>query len=253
MHVPRAHSALFLLLGSLLLPVQAHAFRFIPFTADFTPSGPGANQTFRVENNSSEPIAVEISVHRRAMNLDGSDALTPAEDDFVVFPAQVVLQAQESQIVRVQWAGDAAPKHELAYRIIAEQLPVELGPPAGTGGAVKILVRYVGSIYVLPAGARSDVALESARPHVGADGQKQLAVTLHNRGTSHAILSGLKLRVRAQGAPEGATRVLDEAALAGFAGENVLALQRRQFLLAWPAGVPEGPVQVDFEFDRESR
>jgi fimbrial chaperone protein len=92
MKLRRVHAALFLLLAS-LLPVRAEAFRFVPFTADFAPSGPGANQTFRVENNSEEPIAVEISVHRRAMNLDGSDALTPADDDFVVFPAQVVPRA----------------------------------------------------------------------------------------------------------------------------------------------------------------
>ena len=82
-----------------LAPFPAEAFRFIPFTAEFDPSGTGANQTFRVENNSADRIAVEISVFRRQMNLDGSDELTEAEDDFVVFPTQIVLEPKQSQIV----------------------------------------------------------------------------------------------------------------------------------------------------------
>ena len=232
-----------------LAPLPAAAFRFIPFTADFDPSGPGANQTFRVENNSDAQIAVEVTVFRRLMNLDGSDELTEAEDDFVVFPTQIVLEPERSQIVRVQWIGNPEPEQELAYRIIAEQLPVDLEPSEGSGGSVRILVRYVGSIYVRPAGARADVVLQGAAAEE-AGGERQLSVTLHNRGQAHAILRNLSLSL--EGEANGAAAValaLGAEQLGGMNGENVLAGHKRRFLLPWPRELPFGPVEATFQFD----
>ena len=245
----RVHPALPLLLALIatVLPGPAHAFRFIPFTAEFRPSGPEANQTFRIENNSDSPIAVEITIHRRAMKADGSDVLTPGEDDFVIFPAQVVLPPAESQIVRVQWAGEPTLEQERAYRIIAEQLPIDLDEEQGTGGSVKILVRYVGSIYVAPAGASPDVVLESVEPARSAEGEPRLAVLLRNRGTAHTILKGVNLRVGGESAREGERVLLADAQLTGLSGENILGQTQRRFLVPWPERVPYGSVSAALE------
>ena len=240
-----------LCLGLLLCvaPLPAEAFRFIPFTADFDPSGPGANQTFRVENNSGKQIAVEISVFRRLMNLDGSDELTEADDDFVVFPTQIVLEPEQSQIVRVQWIGDADPEHELAYRIIAEQLPVDLEPAEESGGSVRILVRYIGSIYVRPTGARADVVLQDVAAEESS-GERQLSVTLHNRGQAHAILRNLSLSLAGEANGDAAAALdLGPNKLAGMSGENILAGHKRRFLLPWSQELPFGPVEATFHFD----
>ncbi len=243
-----------LLLGLLLwlAPPSAQAFRFIPFTADFDPSGPGANQTFKVENNSNQQIAVEVSIFRRSMNLDGTDELTEAEDDFLVFPSQIVLEPERSQIVRVQWIGDPKPQKELAYRIIAEELPVDLEPEERSGGSVRILVRYMGSIYVRPGGARDDVVLLSAAPDAAENGERKLSITLHNRGGAHAILRNLRLSLAAETEAPGIGRALEFGSqdLAGMSGENILAEHRRRFLLPWPRELPFGPLDVTFQFDR---
>ncbi len=245
-------AGLFPLCAGLLLclaPLPAEAFRFIPFTAEFDPSGPGANQTFRVENNSAEQIAVEVSVFRRLMNLDGSDELTGAEDDFVVFPTQIVLEPEQSQIVRVQWIGDPELTEELAYRIIAEQLPVDLEPSEGSGGSVRILVRYMGSIYVRPANARADVVLQETAAQESS-GDRQLSVTLHNRGQAHAILRNLSLSLEGEANGDSAAALaLRPEQLDGMNGENILAGHKRRFLLPWPQELPFGPVQATFEFD----
>ena len=232
-----------------LAPFPAEAFRFIPFTAEFDPSGTGANQTFRVENNSADRIAVEISVFRRQMNLDGSDELTEAEDDFVVFPTQIVLEPKQSQIVRVQWIGDPKPERELAYRIIAEQLPVDLEPLEASGGSVRILIRYMGAIYVRPAGARADVVLQDAAAEE-ADGERQLSVTLHNRGQAHVILRNLSLSLEGEANGNAAAALaLGPNQLSGMSGENILAGHKRRFLLPWPQEIPFGPIQASFQFD----
>ena len=117
-----------------LVAEPASAFRFIPFIAEFEPSGSGANRTYTVENTSDNRIAVEISVYKRGMNLDGTDRLQDADDDFIVYPTQVVLEPNRKQAIRVQFIGEPAPDRELAYRIVAEQLPVELDiEPASRG------------------------------------------------------------------------------------------------------------------------
>ncbi len=236
-----------------LLAGTASAFRFIPFTAEFEPSGSGANRTYTVENTSDDRIAVEISVYRRGMNLDGTDRLQDADDDFIVYPTQVVLEPHRKQAIRVQFIGDPTPARELAYRIIAEQLPVELDSEPEPGANVKILVRYVGSIYVRPKQAEYEVVLERAGSETLENGSTSLAITLHNKGTAHAILRNLELSLSSQ---NGATPVgvqLSSEFLKGMTGENILAKHKRRFVLPWPARLPHGTVDVSFVFDKEPR
>ncbi|MBD0866649.1 MAG: molecular chaperone, partial [Rhodobacteraceae bacterium] len=122
---------LVLTLGIGLLPGQALAFRFGPFIEYFAPYGPDSKKTYRAENESAAPMAVQISLKRRQMALDGSETLSDAEEDFVVFPPQFLLGPGQVRSIRVQWLGDPQPEVELAYRIIAEQLPVDLQPQGG--------------------------------------------------------------------------------------------------------------------------
>lgn len=222
---------------------EAHALKVVPFVAEFTPSGPGADQTFQVQNDTDQPAAVQLTMVHRAMNIDGQETLTDAGDDFTVFPPQMVLLPHESRAVRVQWLGSPNPKTELTYRLIVEQLPVELSQIPQRGGQVRITVRYETAIYVLPPGAKGDVTLEKAEPFRTPNGQDMLEVTLKNTGNAHAILSGPVLTVRsASGAP---TVTLKSAAqLTGLVNENVLAGHTRRFFLPWPKGLPVGAVQA---------
>jgi fimbrial chaperone protein len=185
------------------------------------------------------------------MNLDGSDRLQDADDDFIVYPTQVVLAPHRKQAVRVQFIGEPEPDTELAYRIIAEQLPVHLKEEQKPGASVRILVRYVGSIYVRPKSAEHEVVLENASPQELEDGSTGLAITLRNRGTAHAILSNLKLSLSSENGagPVGVT--LSSELLKGMTGENILAAHSRQFVVPWPAKLPHGPVGVSFVFDKD--
>lgn len=214
-------------------PTQsALAFRLTPIEMEFAPSGRGATQIFRVENDRAEPAAIEMRMFARAMEIDGADRLTPADDAFVVYPGQIVLMPGESQSVRVQYMGDAAPRTELAYRLVAEQLPVDIDGNDPQGGQVRLLVRYVASVYVLPEGVRPRVSAVSARP-VMEDGRRQLELIVENAGTSHQILQQPVLRLEAGGQAV----TLEGAGLGALAGENVLAGTRRRFLLPWPSGL----------------
>lgn len=218
----------------------AAALTFTPIEMEFSPSGRGATQTFRLANNDAEPAAVEITVRSRAMARNGDDVLGDADEQFNIFPAQVVLQPGQTQSVRVQYTGDAAIEQEKAFRLIAEQLPVDVGQAPQTGGRMRLLVKYVASVYVLPRNARPSVTVSEARIAQEA-GQRWLLVTVHNGGGSHKILKNAQLVM--------GSLSLSGEALKGLEGENVLAQTTRVFRLKAPTDMTEiqAPVRLVLE------
>lgn len=217
-----------LLLALSLTGVCAHAISFTPIEMDFSPAGRGATQVFRLENTTSETAAVEMSIKARAMAANGDDQLTDADDQFNVFPAQVVLQPGQVQTVRVQYVGVATLDRERAFRLIAEQLPIDVGQVPQNGGRMRLLVKYVASVYVVPANVKAVLSVTDTRL-VAEGGTRWLQVTVHNEGGTRKILKDLKVDV--------AGVTLAGAQLKGMEGENVLARTTRVFKVPAPAGL----------------
>ncbi|WP_114393839.1 molecular chaperone [Oleisolibacter albus] len=225
----------------LLFAPAAQAFRLAPIEMEFDPAGRGATQIFRLENENKEPAAVEIRILARAQDREGEDVLTPADDDWVVFPEQIILEPGQTQSVRVQWIGNGNPPREQAYRLIAEQLPVELGQAPTSGGQVRLLVRYVASLYVRPAGVSPALTVTGAQHVAGPQGKQQLELVVQNAGSARQMLLNPTLALTAGGR----SLTLTGPQLEGLAGENILAGTTRRFLLPWPAGLAVGPVTAD--------
>jgi fimbrial chaperone protein len=222
-----------------ILPVPAWAsFRLVPIEMDFEPAGRGATQIFEIASDSAEPVALEIRTYRRAMGPRGEETLTEAPDDWIIYPEQIILQPRESQSIRLQWAGTATPTSEIAYRLIAEQLAIDLGKAKVEGGQVRLLVTYKASLYVVPPGAKGKISVVSASPATIAGGGPALAVTLRNDGNRHQMLRAPTLTLTAGGR----SVTLTEKQLEGLAGENILAGVTRTLLVRWPDGLPIGPV-----------
>jgi fimbrial chaperone protein len=220
------------------LAAPAEAFQLVPITQDFEPSGRGATKTFQLQNESDEQVAITVSVVTRAMSPEGEETNADTED-FIVVPEQAVVPARGVQTVRVQWVGEPSPQKELAYRIIAEQVPVAF-TQRPRGGAVQVIVRYVGSIYVVPKGAQPDVKVESAANRPGPDGKPRLELTLVNSGSAHAIIDEPVLSL----VVNGKKRDLKEGELPALAGLNVLPDSRRRVVMPWPADLPVGAVEA---------
>ncbi len=243
-------SFVFVLMFSAVVAQEAHAFRFSPFRVKFEPSGAGANQLFTVENNSNAPTSVQIRIMTREVDVDGGEKNADAEKDFTIFPAQMVLEPNAKRSVRVQWAGDPKLKEEKAYRIIAEQLPVNLDKEKPKTSAVKFLVSYRGALFVTPPGLAHNVTLDFSGATQDATGKKMLEIVLHNRGTQHALLRNLKLDIKDD---KGNTVSLaGENQLKGITGEGILAKHRRRFMIPWPKGLAGKLKQIDFAFDKQA-
>ncbi len=240
----------FVLTLSVLVVQEAHAFRFSPFRVKFEPSGTCANQLFKVENNTDERASVQIRITPREVDVAGGEKNADAEKDFMIYPAQMVLEPHASRSVRVQWAGDPRLKEEKVYRIIAEQLPVNLDKEKPKNSTVKFLVSYRGALFVSPPGLAQNVTLDFSCATRDAAGKKILEIVLHNRGTQHALLRNLKLDLKDD---KGNTvRLAGENQLKGVTGESILAKHRRQFMIPWPQGLVGALKHIDFTFDKQA-
>ncbi len=207
----------------------------------FAPVGADATQTFALNNEANEAVAIQIFVVKREVAPDGTETLTPADADFLVFPPQVAIPAGKSQLIQVRWLGTRTPATELTYRVIAEQLPVALVDRGQTGGRLEILMRYEGAIYITPPNAAPNVAVASAARVDTPDGPR-MAVSLRNSGTAHGLLDQAVLTVAGTGADgRPVTKELRGEDLGPMASPNILAGNKRDFLLAWPEGLnPQG-------------
>lgn len=208
------------------LAFAAHAISFTPIEVDFSPSGRATTQVFRLENTTAEPTAVEVSVKSRKMERNGEDTLGDADDQFTIFPAQVVLQPGQVQTIRVQYTGPAAIDSERAFRLIAEQLPIDVGQAPQNGGRMRLLVKYVASAYVVPGNVKAILSVQDVQSVSDSKG-KWLDVTVSNEGTTRKVMREAKLVFG------GIT--LEGAAVKGLVGENILAKTTRTFRIPAPA------------------
>lgn len=233
------------LAGCLVQATAASAFQISPITQDFTPTGRGASQSFQVVNDRDEQVTVTVSIATREVDVDGQEQMKPT-GEFSVFPTEDVVPPHGTQIVRAKWVGDAAPKSELAYRLIAEEVPMKTRRDT-PGASIFMTVRYVGSLYVVPKGAKPDVKVISAQRIAGADGKPKLELLVHNQGTSHTILDNPSLTVTSGTV----TKKLDAVALDGnLPQENVLSQGKRRFVVAWPEGLPtDGALQAALAYN----
>jgi fimbrial chaperone protein len=81
----------------------------IPITMDIDPAGQVTHRTFRVENESNTPVAVQGSMVTRKLDIDGKETLENADEDFVVYPPQIALGPKQNQSIQAAWTGKVKP------------------------------------------------------------------------------------------------------------------------------------------------
>ncbi|MDE3038944.1 MAG: molecular chaperone, partial [Pseudomonadota bacterium] len=185
----------------------------------------------------------------REVDENGVEKNEDAEKDFTIYPPQVVLKPHAQRSVRIQWMGDANLRREKAYRIIAEQLPVNLDKDAPHHSAVKFLVDYRAAAFVTPAGLAPDLKMESSDATT-VNGKKMLELVFNNVGTQHLLLRNLKLDLKDNRGNE--IHLTGDKQLKHIDGEGILAGHKRRFLLPWPKDLTGSLQTVDFTFDKQA-
>jgi fimbrial chaperone protein len=178
---------------------------------------------FYLENDSELPIAIQVSIATREMDSNGVEKNNIVKDDFNFYPAQIIIPPNEKRSVKVSYMGKDRPKKELSYRLIAEQLPIELEKSKKNKKSIKVLLRYVAALYVSDEAFNSEVGLKN----LTAD-EKNISLTLNNNGTKHQVLSDLSLKFIDEKSHN--ETVFSALELKGVSGENILADSSRVFI-----------------------
>lgn len=215
-------------------------------SVSLSPKGKNSSALLHLENDGKAQIAVSLMMTQRIMDKSGKEKHPDASDLFLLFPDQVILAPKERRTVKLKWLGPANITHEQAYRIIAEQLPIELDAKKKAGANIKILLKYIGAIYITPDNTKSNVLVEDA---FYGKKDKLLHIIVNNSGSKHQLLHSLKVKLTAKESKTSSV-TLTKKDLKGMDGENILVNTPREFILPWPKKLSPGKIDATVHFDK---
>jgi len=221
-------------------------FTLEPMSSTVSDTGTGTVATFRIENEGQDRVAIRVSVLSREVAEDGKETNQGTGDRFLVFPSRFVVEPGAQRAFKIQWRGGPVGEGEAAFRVIAEQVPVEFEKRDGSG--ITLLFRYVGALYVRPNGAKpAEIHLASVSG-LNQGSFRGLEVLLENRGGIHSILADPVLEIETL--PGFFTRIVGDA-LESLEGQNVLNGTRRRFLVPWEQAEEGSRYTGHFSYDAE--
>lgn len=215
---------LVLILLSLLFTLS---FKFNPMSQSLELSEGKKSAQFTIENDTAESMAIELTVKERKMDVNGKEEL-PATSEISIFPPQIIIPAKEKRTVRVVWNGPQEISSEKSFRVIAEQLPLNVQKKKrGTG--IQMLMKYMAAFYVTPADAQAEIKVSLVEVK-----DKEISIKVDNTGKAHKIMYRPKLTFK-----KGKDKwIIEQKDLKGFSGENVLANSSRIFKLKTEKKIP---------------
>jgi fimbrial chaperone protein len=214
----------------------------------------------RLTNRALKPAAIELVINEFRRDLDGRGiAGRRVEDEFLVYPAQLVLMPGDEASVQLRWVGADPQDRERTYSLTTRELVIppgalpqpEAAPSPASEGVrinVNVLVNYDVRIYVRPRGARPRVVVEEVTVRPQSASQPELIeVMLANQGSAHQSLREKWLVIVPLG-DDGRPLPLPPVTLAArdVQGMNaaLLAGDRRLLRIPRPVELPAGPVRV---------
>ena len=203
------------------------AFKMTPMITSIHPAEKEYSTLFTLINDKNEKAAIQLSIAHRKMDAFGKEKHPLANQLFQVFPEQLILNPNEKRIVKVTWISKEIPKNELPFRIISEQLPIDLSKKKKKTG-INILMRYIGALYIAPAKENPNIKIET---YSFDSKKKQLKLVIKNNGNTHKVLLKPKL-ILSQG--KSIVELTGIKKLKGLISENVLAQSKRIFYIPWP-------------------
>ncbi len=252
-----------LLALAVLLPLPASAYSVTPSLLTLRTVGSGSSTFLHLANKAMKPVALEITIHEHSRDLDGKAIQSAAaNDDFIIYPAQLVMMPGDEISVQVRWIGGPALDTERAYTLVTREVPIprKAADQADASTEIRIditvLMNYEVRIYVTPPGAKPKVVVESVAERTQAEPADEgpvgaasalLEVILANQGTARQVMTNMSLvfmPLDAAGKPLKQHAVTLAATKVPGMSSPLLAGDRRRLLIPRPAGLPAGPIRV---------
>jgi len=215
--------------------------------SSFYPEQGVVKRNLFVSNEENKTIALELTMVTRRYDLSGRETYEDADDDFLVYPNQILLGPGGEEIVTIQWMGEAPKDKELAYRVVVSQIPFDFSEKSekktkGAQGQVKLIYKILRACYVVPNGAKPKIVVDSAKSATSKSGETALEVVILNEGSEHLILRNFSLEIMPKNRRSSVSPVVIQPR--ELEGINYLAGLKRKFMLTWPKGVPVGDIDA---------
>ena len=199
---------------ALVSSAPVFAQRVQPMIFELAPFGREAQTTLRVENTKQEPITIEVVASRLALDVDGNETRTDAEEDFLIFPPQAIVQPGKAQSIRVKYIGDPELAQSQAYRVSVRQVPIDLGEQARS--AVGMVVNFNTLANVVPQRSEAQPTVVSI---TSAAEPQRWNLTLRNDGDRFVRLSETEWTVTDS---QGRSQRLEKRQVAQLTDRNLL-------------------------------
>lgn len=173
-----------LIFGLFFISATVSAFQVEPMTQNFSATGRNAQQTYKVDNNSSVELAVEVIVYRRLINDVGEEELVEDDGNFLIMPPQTKIAPESIQSFRVRYLGSSAISLTESYRIVFKQLPLE---ELTKVSEIKLLFNFSTLAFVSP---------EKTSPIPDISIKDENTVEIENLGSKVMDLSQWKLKFK---------------------------------------------------------
>lgn len=128
-------------------------------------------------------MTLELIASRISVDEDGKESLIQAEDDFLIFPPQLILKAGKTQAIRVKYIGEPTIEQSAPYRISIKQIPIDLSGSGKSG--VGMVVNFHTLAHVTPLGAKTDLQVTK----ISGNAAGNWDISIDNRGKKMGRLS----------------------------------------------------------------
>jgi len=214
----------------------ANALMLQPTQIDLRSNGAGASSSFRVTNDRSRVVTVEVKV--LSLSVPESGPAVTAEnsgDDFLIFPPQASIPAGATQTFRVRWVGDPALAESKLFMLEASELPVDRGEGAS---GVQVLYAIRTLVAVAPAQGRPAVEVARVERATNSEGVHGINLTVRNTSNVHCFLSRSLVRFGIA-EPDRWERNLEPSAVGNLLGLGLVPANAQRVFFIPMSDVPQ--------------
>ncbi len=169
---------------------SASAYEVAPIRHQLAPERGVLTGTFTITNRRAENLAVELVVLRRVYDEEGNHTLVEDDQNFIVFPPQMLIMPGKSAAVRFQYIGDPGIEISEGYVIDVREVPIQTESFTG----FRFTYNFGVAVYVKAPRSRSDAQIVESYIEDGI-----LNLQLSNNGKDFARLTNDRLTINADG------------------------------------------------------
>ena len=224
-----------------------------PMSLVLDPSESGSQQWITVKhegNDTGKPLAIEISVFERDQDIHGKTFHENQEhnENFGIYPNQIILYPGEVQMVYIQWHADYIPEIEGLYTISSKQLPIELKSSESqtekAAASLNILINYEGLLQLRTEDMKAKLEIDSIEK---VEGKNQMRILLNNKGNANQTMHNAKFKIKS--IESGNHIILDPKTIDNNMLNRVFPGKTREIILEWPQEIEIGPVEGSLIFE----